>query len=48
MQFFQDWSDMALLYGQSYNTSCCVLYVLKTRYLILRETIKKSIPVIEP
>ena len=39
---------MAWLSGQSYNTSCCVLYVLKTRYLILRETIKKSIPVIEP
>ena len=48
MQFFQDWSDMAWLSGQSYNTSCCVLYVLKTRYLILRETIQKSIPVIEP
>ena len=30
------------------NTSCCGLYVLKTRYLILRETIKESIPVIEP
>ena len=39
---------MAWLSGQSYNTSCCVLYVLKTRYLILQETIKKSIPVIEP
>ena len=48
MQFFQDWSDMAWLSGQSYNTSCCGLYVLKTRYLILQETIKESIPVIEP
>ena len=47
MRFFQDWSDMAWLSGQSYNTSCCVLYVLKTRYLILRQTVKKSIPVIE-
>ena len=39
---------MAWLSGQSYNTSCCVLYVLKTRYLILRETVKEGIPVIEP
>ena len=38
---------MAWLSGQSYNTSCCVLYVLKMRYLILRETIKESIPVID-
>ena len=30
MQFFQDWSDMAWLSGQRHNTSCCVLYVLKT------------------
>ena len=39
---------MAWLSGQSYNTSCCVLYVLKTRYLILWETVKESITVIEP
>ena len=39
---------MAWLSGQSYNTSCCVLYVLKTRYLILRETVKEGIPIIEP
>ena len=30
------------------RAAACVLYVLKTRYLILRETVKESIPVIGP